>query len=218
MIQVPGHLADRGSPIGEPEPVAGLDWAVAKRSVQRAGGRPDRFTGAMAAAQRAAGGPDDTALLAGIAGIAAWRAGALAYRQDALARIDALASDAARRAAAAALDLDMSGLAEFAKRQRTDRFWWPGRAALDGYVCAVGGFAGLGGAWVAPADAWYPLGEPGAFAIRTGDRWWRLDADVWGSRLLPLDAQPQERGPDQAASIVCLPDTYLAWVHVEDAA
>ncbi|KAA9145063.1 potassium transporter Kef [Microbacterium lushaniae] len=212
--RLPGHLADQSLPSGAPEPVAGVDWTVAERNVRRAGGDPARFAACIAGALRAAGGTDD---LVALAGIAAWRSGALAYRDDALARIGTLGAGG-REGAAAALGLEPGELDEFAERQMTDRFWWPGRASASGYVCAVGGFAGLGGAWVAPPVSGVALSTPGAFAIRAGDEWWRLDADVWGSQLSWLDAEPDDVAQAGSASIVCLPDSYLAWVHVRGAA
>ncbi|GAA5202456.1 potassium transporter Kef [Microbacterium jejuense] len=217
MIRRPGHLADRDVPAsGAPDQVPGLDLALAARNVRAAGGSAGRFGASLAAAQRRDAAPEHTVALAGIA---AWRAGALAFRDDALARLEVLRADAAgRRAVAAALFLAEDALDEFAQRQRTDRFWWPGRGAARGYVCAVGGFRGLGGAWTAPPDAGRALGDDGVFAIRSGADWWRLDADVWGSRLAVLDGQPRAAAPDPRASIVCLEDSYLAWVHVKDAA
>jgi hypothetical protein len=216
MIRRPGHLANRDVPAaGAPEPLPGLDLALAARHVRAAGGDAGRFGASLAAAQRMDAAPEHAVSLAGVA---AWRAGALALRDDALARLEVLRADAAgRRAVAAALFLAEDAVEEFAARQRTDRFWWPGRDAARGYVCAVGGFRGLGGAWTAPPDAGQALGG-GVFAIRAGADWWRLDADVWGSRLTALDGQPRSAASDSRASIVCLADSYLAWVHVKDAA
>ncbi|WP_022880086.1 hypothetical protein [Microbacterium sp. B19] len=48
---------------------------------------------------------------------------------------------------------------------------------------------------------------------------WRIDADVWGSRLTPLRAVDEpEEGLGGLASLVTFPDSYLAWIHVADAA
>lgn len=211
----PGHLANTAPASGTPESVDGLDLALAARNVVRAGGSAGRFAAAFAAAQRAAAGDVDLVVLAGIS---AWRAGALAYRDDALAHVEREGgADAARPAVAAALGMREADLDAFVERQRADRFWWPGREAQRGYVCAVGGFAGLGGAWVAPPAEGLALADPGAFAVRTGTQWWRLDADVWGSRLTALTDEP-EPGPAGAASLVCFAESYLAWVHVQDAA
>ncbi|MBD3940264.1 potassium transporter Kef [Microbacterium sp. NEAU-LLC] len=217
MIRRPGHLANRDVPAsGAPEQVPGVDLALAAHNVRAAGGDAGRFGASLAAAQRLDAAPEHAVSLAGIA---AWRAGALALRDDALARLDVLRADAAgRRAVAAALFLAEDAVDEFAERQASDRFWWPGRAEARGYVCAVGGFRGLGGAWTAPPDAGRSLGDDGVFAIRSGADWWRLDADVFGSRLVRLDEQPRAAASDSRTSIVCLEDSYLAWVHVKDAA
>lgn len=217
MIRRPGHLANRDVPAsGAPEPMPGLDLALAARNVRAAGGDAGRFGASLAAAQQQDAAPEHAVALAGVA---AWRSGALGLRGDALARLDLLRSDVAgRRAAAAALFLAEDALDDFAERQRADRFWWPGRAETRGYVCAVGGFRGLGGAWTSPPDAGHALGDDSVFAVRAGADWWRLDADVWGARLVRLDAQPRAAAAVSAASIVCLEDSYLAWVHVRDAA
>lgn len=220
----PGHLANVAAPVGSPPPLEGFDLAVATSNVRRAGGDPARFAAGLAAALRDESRPDSSRVLS-FAALAAWRAGALAYREAALAALDALLADGGGLAASRALGLNTVELATtFADTQRTDRFWWPMRGAQRGYVCAVGGFAGVGGAWIAPPEVGVALDEPGAFAIRSGDEWWRLDADVWGHRLVRLDAGDEPQPADAAAasaspvSIVCSPDSYLAWVHVRDAA
>lgn len=212
MIRRPGRLAAAPFPPAAAPRIEGLDLALAARNVADAGGSPQDFTASFAAgvARGADADPVD------LAGVAAWRSGALAYRDDALQRLERL-STTHPDAAAAALGLDSDDLAPFLEAQHGDRFWWPGRAASRGYVSAVGGFVGLGGVWLAPPTEAVALADPGAFGIRTDERWWRLDADVWGARLRPLDDRPPavEAG---AASIVLFPDSYLAWVHVRDAA
>ena len=213
---MPGHLANAVAPGGTPPPLEGLDLGLAAANVRRAGGDPSRFAGSLAAALREEPAPPAERARS-LAAIAAWRAGALAYRDDALDRLDALLGDGSGPAAAAALGMAPSDARSFAVTQRIDRFWWPGRAAERGYVCAVGGFAGLGGAWTAPPAEGFVLTEPGAFAIRAGDEWWRLDADVWGSRLVRLDDDPGPPASASSSSIVCPADSYLAWVHVTDA-
>lgn len=220
----PGHLANAEAPLGGPPQLAGFDVALAAENVRRAGGDPALFGAGLAAALEERPAPDRDELLS-YAAVAAWRAGALAYRDDALTRLDALVAGGAGLAAGRTLGLDgVESVTAFAAAQRTDRFWWPRRRAARGYVCAVGGFAGLGGAWIMPPELGVPLSEPGAFAIRAGDEWWRLDADVWGHRLVRMDdtdGDPIAQAPpasDSAASIVCTPSSYLAWVHVWDAA
>lgn len=214
MIRRPGHLANTHPAAGAPASIPGLDLALAARNVRAAGGDPGRFAASLAAAQRVDAAPEHAMALAGIA---AWRAGALAFREDALARTDVLlAESGGRRAVCAALGIGDDEIVAFAERQRVDRFWWPGRTANRGYVCAVGGFAGLGGVWVAPPEHGHALAEPGAFAIRAGDEWWRLDADVWGSRLVRMDSEPGHAASDSSSSIVCPAPSYVAWVHAED--
>jgi hypothetical protein len=125
-----------------------------------------------------------------------------------------------RAAASAVLGIDGVELEVFVARQvRGDRFWWSGREAANGYVCAVGGFAGFGDAWTVVPDSWMPLPDPGAYAIRAGD-WWRVDVDVWGHRTERLAAEPTA-GPAEWAvgtQLVLRADTYLAWLHVADGA
>ena len=217
MIRTPGHLANAVAATSAPPRIEGLDLALAAGNVRRAGGDPSRFAGSLAAALRAEPAPQRERALS-LSAVAAWRAGALAYRDDALDRLDALLDDGGAPAAAAVLSMAPSDAESFATTQRTDRFWWPGRAAERGYVCAVGGFAGFGGLWTAPPAEGVALTEPGAFAIRAGDEWWRLDADVWGSRLVRLDDAPEPQASAGSSCIVCLDDSYLAWVHVKDAA
>lgn len=215
----PGHLANAAPPdpaLTLPE-VPGLDLTLAADNVRRAGGDPARFAASVnAALVLLPPGQDPTACVV----IAAWRAGALAYRNAALAQLEALLAAGAHDtgAPAAALGLDSATVEAFAVAQRTDRFWWPDRTANRGYVCAVGGFAGIGGAWIAPPRSGIALGEPGAFAILTGEDWWRLDADVWGHRLVPLDAAPEPTAFTSPATIVCQDDSYLAWLHVAEPA
>ncbi|WP_395242473.1 potassium transporter Kef [Agromyces sp. MMS24-K17] len=238
MIRRPGHLVNRTATWADDDVVAaaeraaraaGLDVALAAEVATRRGGDAMRFRSSFAqgvAAWSAAGGASATEEsaapsrgdLVALAGVAGWRSGVLDLRDDALGRIAAAGTDVRLRAAiAAALGLDAAGLGEFATRQSLDRFWWQGRDAARGYVLAAGGFAGFADAWIAPPDAWRPLDEPGAFAVRASGEWWRLDADVFGSRLGRLDAEPESSAPRGTAVVECRPDTHLAWVRVEEA-
>ena len=214
MIRRPGHLADTEAPTAVPADVPGLDLERAATIVRASGGSAERFRHAFAAGQ--AHLPPDTATdrLVALAGVAGWRAGVLGLRADAFGHL----ADLPRTAASAALGLAESDLDAFLERQRTDRFWWPGRTAQRGYVCAVGGFAGLGGAWTAPPTETRPLDDEGSFAVLTGQRWWRVDADVWGSRLVPLEGEPSAvgGGAGRAASLLTFAESYLAWVHVAE--
>ncbi len=217
MIRRPGHLADTEPPTGVPTDVAGLDLERAGLTVDASGGSVERFRHALAVGQAALPADASTDLVVTLAGIAGWRAGVLGLRDDALAHL----ADVPPSAAAAALGIAESDLDAFAERQRADRYWWPGRRAQRGYVCAVGGFAGLGGAWTAPPVDARPLDDDGSFAVRTGERWWRVDADVWGSRLLALDREPptaSDRGTGLTASLLTFAESYLAWVYVPEPA
>lgn len=212
MIQRPRQLAHGARTHDEPAPVPGLDFDRARRRVAAAGGDPVRFAAAVAAAQRCGAEAPDAV---DVAGIAAWAAGALALRDDALSRIERMLPHRAD-VVAAALGLDAADVGAFAEHQRSDRFWWPGRGAANGYVCAVGGFAGLGGAWVAAPEEARTL-DDGVFAVRTGAQWWRLDADVWGARLVTIEDEPVASAR-AGASVVVRADSYLVWVHVAEAA
>ena len=241
MIRRPGRLAN-----GVDAPVAtdaarahavaladdaGLDLGLARANVARAGGDSDLFGAALASgldAWSGAGGTGGASAVVEFAAIAGWRAGVLALRGDALARIGELRFDAARRSGvAAALGFETGVLDEFIDRQLADRYWWPGRHRVRGYVAAVGGFVGFGDAWIAPADEWRALAGAGAFALHSAQEWWRLDADVWGTRLVRLPAEPEPAPSDgeaasssdaAGASIVLRGDSHLAWLHVRESA
>ncbi|SIO23157.1 hypothetical protein [Agromyces cerinus] len=241
MIRRPGRLANGvGAPVATDAArahavalgqQAGLDLGLARANVVRAGGDADLFGAALAVGLDAwsdAGGTGAAGAVVELAAIAGWRAGVLALRGDALARIGERRFDASLRSGvAAALGFETGAvLDEFLDRQLTDRYWWPGRHRVRGYVAAVGGFAGFGDAWIAPADEWRALPGAGAFALHSAEEWWRLDADVWGTRLVRLPAEPAPDGGDAAsaasdaagASIVLRGDSHLAWLHVREPA
>lgn len=212
----PGHLANAAPVVGAPAAlpaIPGLDLGLAAANVVQSGGDPARFATSLNAALRLLPTEQDPTPYVVLA---AWRAGALAYRQAALGQLDELLGGGPSDAAAAALGLELGTVDGFAAAQGTDRFWWPRRVANHGYVCAVGGFAGIGGTWMSPPHSGIAFDEPGAFAILTGHEWWRLDADVWGHRLVPLPDEPPTAFASRV-SIVCRQDSYLAWVHVADA-
>ena len=224
MIRQPVQLANAPAPfapaaLADLSPV-GLDAALAADSVAQAHGDAELFARALAAgvaAEPASLHDRDRTL--DLVAIAAWRAGALGLRADALSRLAASPTPESRAAAAAALGLGADQLDAFVRRQQTDRFWWPGRADQRGYVLAVGGFRGLGGAWILPPERVDRLTEPGAFAFLVAGSWWRLDADVWGSRLSLLAEQPalSDASIDDGVTVVIGADTHLAWVHVREA-
>jgi hypothetical protein len=218
-VRRPGQLAPAAPAVVPLDWTApGRDPELAAAQVAGAGGDPDAFRGFLAAAlPLVPADARDADVFTALAGIAGWRAGVRELREDALDRIDALrdAVDSGR-AAAAALGLTADELGEFVERQRGgDRFWWPGRAAAGGYVCAVGGFAGLGGVWTVPPDAWRSLDAPGVYAVRAGE-WWQVEVDVWGQRVHRMPSAPGAGGPARSDGIqfVLRPDTHLAWLHV----
>ncbi|WP_314651606.1 potassium transporter Kef [uncultured Microbacterium sp.] len=226
MIRRPVQLAHARLPLAPAPPPdlagVGLDLALAAQNVERAHGDADVFRRALAAGTGVA--PDtvlDRDRTLDLVAVAAWRAGALALRDDALARLADADDPTHRRALAATLGLGVDVLDAFVRRQRADRFWWPGRADDRGYVLAAGGFRGFGGAWIRPPERAVRLADAGAFAFLVAGEWWRLDADVWGARLAASD-EPDAVAPavlvDDGVSVVIGADTHLAWVHVREAA
>jgi hypothetical protein len=197
-------------------------------NVRAHGADPDRFAERLGAGL-ASGQGDQLDLIA----IAAWRAGALGIRSDALQRVGRIADAGGLKADAAAATLGIApgDLKEFVRAQETNRWWRPGAASVKGYVAAVGGFEGFGGSWIAPPSRAVALEEDGAFAIEAAGRWWRLDADVWCTRLVPEDSPPVAWKhlpivPDAqmvvhswvkgvTVSLVQPGPTYLLWIHVE---
>lgn len=223
MIRRPVQLAAARLPLAPASPPdlaeVGLDLPLAAQNVERAHGDAALFGRALAAGAGAA--PDavhDRSRALDLVAVAAWRAGALALRDDALARLAAADDPVHRRALAATLGLGVDVLEAFVRRQRADRFWWPGRVDDRGFVLAAGGFRGFGGAWIRPPERAVRLADAGAFAFLVAGEWWRLDADVWGSRLA-ASGEPGPASPvDDGVSIVIGADTHLAWVHVREAA
>lgn len=222
MNRVPVQLANVSAPFSPADlpdlSTAGLDAALAASSVRSAHGDSLLFARALAAG--VAHDPSsltDRERALTLVSIAGWRAGALGLRADALARLDHLDSAEQRLAAAATLGLGVDALDDFRRRQRDDRFWWPGRADQRGYVLATGGFRGLGGAWIRPPERVEPLADAGAFAFLVAGSWWRLDSDAWAAQLSLLPEAPATAAPhDDGVSIVIGPDTHLAWVHVQE--
>lgn len=221
MIRRPGQLANARAPFppaARPDLAGvGLDASAAADAVGRAHGDVLIFDRALAAGVAAGiGAMTDRRRMLDLVAVAAWRAGALALREDALRRLATIEDAEERRGGAAALGLGVDLLEMFLRRQRTDRFWWPRRADDRGYVLAVGGFRGLGGAWIRPPERVIRLADAGAFAVLVAGEWWRLDADVWGARLT-ASTEPEVVPPAaDGVTMVISPDTHLAWVHVRE--
>ncbi|MCU1404391.1 MAG: hypothetical protein JWQ43_694 [Glaciihabitans sp.] len=145
-------------------------------------------------------GPVQHALLLSLGAIAAWRAGTIELRTDALRRLDIhLAEPVPPLAAlAAALGLDPDEVAPFCALQQGSRFGWPLFAEGENTVATLGGFAGLDGPWIAPPTGVTADAEPGVFHVVAGAENWRLECDLFGSVLTPLGSDPA--GPPDSAS------------------
>jgi len=201
VTQRPRHVVNESLLlIDEPLPATAVDLALSATRIQErhgdaAGARYRHFIGRALAAQPRAGRDDVLTLAA----LAAWRSGALAFRTDALRRLDlALAGGSTGLSAvAAALGLGEDGVAPFAQLQRNSRFGWPGLHAPGELLAVIGGFRGLYGPWLAPPVAALAGDRPGTFLIRTGRTGaaaeeWQLTADVFGHTLVRLPAEEPE--------------------------
>lgn len=181
---------------------------VATANVAAWGGQPALFRHFLAAGLAAAPVADAHHLAA----IAGWRAGALGLRFEALRLLATLPAPAV----AATLGFAASELADFAELQQLDPYWWPSRVAVGGQVLRAGGFAGLGGHWLAPPVQAGRAAITGRWVVCSGETWWRLDADVFGAVLTELDETP-ECGPDTDPSGVRIevsPDSYVVSLSV----
>jgi hypothetical protein len=203
VTQRPLHLVNSGLVLTDDAlPETAVDLALsATRITDRygaaAGARYRHFIFVALAAAPGAG--RDASLT--LAALAAWRSGALAFRTDALRRLNAdLASGGVPPAAlAAALGLEPDDLAAFAELQRDSRFGWPALAEPGALLAVVGGFRGLFGPWQAPPMAALAGDSPGTFVLRTGvdarsAEHWYLAVDVFGHTLVRLADEPGEPG------------------------
>lgn len=132
-----------------------------------------------------------------VAAIAGWRSGALNLRFEALRLLSVLPQPAV----AAALGVSAAGLADFIELQQLDPYWWPGRAAVAGQILRAGGFAGLGGRWLAPPRRAGRAAITGRWVVLSGDTWWQLDADVFGAVLTELDEKPDCEADTDASGV-----------------
>ena len=206
MTHRAGHVVDDGVPVDDVAPprlAVGLDEERAERNTVAWGGDAARWRHVLTAAlvvQRTSARPEQGHR--DLSALAAWRSGVVGLRADALARLDrVLAGEGgderpSPEAAAAALGLDPTHLDAFVDGQRGDPFAWPpGRPG--GLIARVGGFRGLGGPWQARPQWTAPLDEAGGHLLwvapeagadgpPAGAELWRLDADVFGHRLVLL--------------------------------
>ena len=201
MTQRPRHLVNESLVLtDEALPQTTVDLALSATRIQErhgtaAGARYRHFLGRALAAQPLAGRDD----LLTVAALAAWRSGALAFRTDALRRLDLVLAGGSTplSAVAASLGLGEGGVAPFARLQRNSRFGWPGLHAPGELLAVIGGFRGLYGPWLAPPVAALAGDRPGTFLIRTGRvgaaaEEWQLTADVFGHTLVRLAADETE--------------------------
>lgn len=207
LAAYPTHVVNLGLTVSAPAlpQLPSADLAVATANVAGWGGDPALFVHFLAAGLAA--GPVDGAAVRQVAAIAGWRAGVLGLRDEALELLGSLPAEVG----GATLGFPPPELTGFVDRQRTDRYWWPGRERAWGQVLRAGGFAGLGGYWLAPPVLAGTGGVAGRWLVQAGDTWWQLDADVFGSRLVELPDQPQ-CGPDTdpaGVRIATFPDSYL---------
>jgi len=207
VTQRPRHLVNESLVLtDEPLPATVVDLALSATRIRErhgdaAGARYRHFLGRALAAQPEAGRDD----LLTLAALAAWRSGALAFRTDALRRLDlALAGGTtALSAVAAALGLGEAGVAPFARLQQASRYGWPGRHAPGELLAVIGGFRGLHGPWLAPPVAALAGDRAGTFRIRTAAghagaaaEEWELTADVFGHTLVRVPADESETAAD----------------------
>lgn len=146
--------------------------------------------------------------------VAGWRAGVLGLREEALRLLPTVP----RAVAAAALGFSADSIPAFVEAQHHDPYWWPWRAAHRGRVLSAGGFQGLGGTWVSPPEQVGWGAVSGRWVVSADDRWWQLEADVFGASLVPWrdgDAVVAGSGTDPAGVLItCSPDSYLVTLSV----
>ncbi|MFD4326958.1 hypothetical protein ACFWQC_20135 [Nocardioides sp. NPDC058538] len=198
--------------------VAGLDLDLTAANVARWGGDQGlyaAFLGAGLAAPSADVHRDtsvnDPGLLQDLAAVAAWRAGVIGLRTDALRAVADLADAGLTDAVGATLGMLGTDVAGFAEGQRTDRFFWPawqnlGRAYL---LARIGGFAGLGGPWLAHPGDVIAAGE-GRWLVEVGEELWQVDADLFGHSVSLAGEEPSDDPVDTPrVRVVSVPTSYL---------
>lgn len=178
--------------------MAGLDLALSADNVARFGGDPRRYRHALHGISL----PAET--MVSVAAVAAWRAGVLGIRADALSRLQLLPIDVA----ATVLGLPVDAVVPFANGQTVDRFYWPLRPPGQ-FIARIGGFTGLGGRWDHPPTAPAPCG-PGRWTVDVGTQRWQIDADVFGHVVALAPAESAVDAGPGTAQLVVRPTSYLA--------
>jgi hypothetical protein len=205
MIRRAGHVVnDTLGPVGARQlPVIdGFDTRLASDNVVSWGGDPElyrHFFGTSIDLDRSESSTEQplphTVLT--LASLAAWRSGVLDLRQDALGRLgEGLESESvAAPVLASALGLQPSELTDFVRYQAQSPFGWPARGSGDVVIARVGGFRGLGGPWTAPPVRAEAVSADGEFLITLTDgEVWRLEADIFGTRLSRADNRGEHTG------------------------
>jgi hypothetical protein len=189
---------DQPVPAVELPAMDGLDLALSADNVARFGGDPRRYCHALHGISL----PPET--MVSVAAVAAWRAGVLGIRADALSRLQLLPIDVA----ASVLGLPVDAVVPFTNGQAVDRFYWPLRPPGQ-LIARVGGFTGLGGRWDHPPTAPAPCG-PGRWTVDVGPRRWQIDADVFGHVVTSTPADHVPGDGTRTAQLVVRPTSYLA--------
>jgi hypothetical protein len=214
VIRRPGHSVN-ASVAREPVPlpaVAGLDLELAVANVARWGGDTGLFGTSLGAGLAAGSRVRETAAVQDLAAVAAWRAGVIGLRKDALRAASSCLDAGLADAVGATLGMPGTDVAGFVEGQRTDRFFWPawqhlGRAYL---LARIGGFAGLGGPWLAHPGDVIAAGE-GRWLVEVGEELWAVDADLFGHSVSLAADDPADTGDpgDPGIRVVSVPTSYL---------
>ncbi|MER7298047.1 hypothetical protein ABTX24_00230 [Nocardioides sp. NPDC127514] len=213
MIRRPGHSVNASvarQPGGLPA-VTGLDLELAEANVARWGGDTGLFRTSLAAAL-SSGPLPEAAAIQDLAAVAAWRAGVIGLRKDALRAASSCLDAGLGDMVGATLGMPGADVAGFVEGQRTDRFFWPawqqlGRAYL---IARIGGFAGLGGPWLAHPGDVIAAGE-GRWLVEVGEELWAVDADLFGHSVSLAGDDPADTGDTGTAGVrvVSVPTSYL---------
>ena len=218
MIRRPGHSVNASVPRqpGGLPAVTGLDLELAVANVARWGGDTGVFGASLAAGLAAGSRVRETAAVQELAAVAAWRAGVIGLRKDALRAASSCLDAGLADAVGATLGMPGADVAGFVEGQRTDRFFWPawqrlGRAYL---IARIGGFAGLGGPWLAHPGDVIAAGE-GRWLVEVGEELWEVDADLFGHSVSQAADDPASTGDlgdpvgTPGIRVVSVPTSYL---------
>ncbi|MER7608321.1 hypothetical protein [Nocardioides sp. NPDC127503] len=215
MIRRPGHSVNASvarEPVALPA-VLGLDLDLAVANVARWGGDTGLFGTSLGAGLAAAPNATETAAVQDLAAVAAWRAGVIGLRTDALRAASSCLDAGLADAVGATLGMPGPDVAGFVEGQRTDRFFWPawqhlGRAYL---LARIGGFAGLGGPWLAHPGDVIAAGD-GRWLVEVGEELWEVDADLFGHSVSLAADDPAGTGDPvgtPGVRVVSVPTSYL---------